>query len=289
MSIDSNADTGENLAQTILANLRTPMVLIPEGQMPAHQSLVAVPNNFKTEVLDTEKNQPAPRRKLARVSVSELESFIDYLTRHGKPDQTTIWTEVDYPKGRIAFTGIINDNGCESDHSAWRDHLVSFSPAFSEEWKTWTEKDHKAMSQVEFATFLEDNLKDIASADGMPTGTQMYEMATNLQMTFDNSIKSQVRTQSGGVRLEFVDAENQETVTKMDVFRQFALGLKVFRNGAGYQVNARLRYRKQEGRLLFWYELIRPDLTMEDASKDLIASLREQIDFPFFYGNPFNR
>jgi uncharacterized protein YfdQ (DUF2303 family) len=61
----------------------------------------------------------------------------------------------------------------------------------------------------------------------------------------------------------------------------------VFWGGDAYQVEARLKYRLREGKLTFWYELTRPDKTLEDAARTLTASIQAETGFPMFHGNPF--
>lgn len=279
----------ENLAETLAREMKQPVVLIEDGKFAKHQAVIALPSGYTEKTIDTEKLQAQPRRKLASVSLTETDSFISYVKRHGSLTDSTIWAEVDYPKGKLNFTAILNDHGEEETQQAWRDHRATFTPEFSEEWKIWTAQNEKPLQQVEFALFIERNLKDIASADEMPTGTQMLAMATDLEITQDSKFKSQTRLQSGGVRLEFIQDEDAETAKKMEVFGKFAIGLQIFRNGDPYRIDARLRYRLSSGKLVFWYELVRPDCALEAASKDLIAKLREQTGNPFFFGNPFAR
>jgi uncharacterized protein YfdQ (DUF2303 family) len=284
-----NDNQTENLGQTLAREMKQPVVLVQNNQFASHQAVIALPPGYTHQIIDSEKLQAQPRRKIASVAVTELESFVAYVKRHGSLTDCTIWAEVDYPRGKLDFTAILNDHGDTEEKQAWRDHRATFSPAFSEEWKIWTAQDGKPLTQIEFALFIEHNLKDIASIEGMPTGTQMLAMATDLEINQESKFKSQARLQSGGVRLTFIDDADAETAKTMDVFNKFALGLQVFRNGDAYQVEARLRYRQREGKLSFWYELIRPDITLEAASKDLITTLRDQTGNPFFYGNPFAR
>ena len=121
----------ENIAATIAREARKPFAL--------SQDLNAVPEGWKLE--DTEHLQPTPRRKKASVSLSDAESFISYLTRHGSLASATIWCEADYQKGLVAYTGIINDHGEEVDGQQWRDHIAMLTPAKSVEWQRWTGKD----------------------------------------------------------------------------------------------------------------------------------------------------
>lgn len=277
----------ENLAQTLAKEMKQPVVLIPDNALAQHHTVLALPPGYTHYTMDVEKLQDRPRRKITTVTLTETESFVAYMKRHGSLTNSTIWAEVDYPNGKLAFQAIINDHGDAEDEQAWRDHTVKYAPQFSEEWKIWSQGNSRAMTQDQFALFIEQNLKDIATAEGMPTGTQMLAMATELEINQDSKFKSQVRLQSGGVRLEFINDADEGTAKRMEIFSKFAIGLQVFRNGSPYLIEARLRYRQREGKLQFWYELIRPDVTLEAASKDLITQLREATGNPFFFGRPF--
>lgn len=228
-----------------------------------------------------------PRRKKANVSLNDDASFISYLKRHGSLASATIWCEADYQRGIVAYTGIINDHSEDVDGQQWRDHIAKLTPAKSVEWQRWTGKNSQRFGQSEFACWIEDNMGDIATADGFPSGTAMLTMATNLEIAQDSMIKSAIRLQSGGVRMEYVDDSNAETVKSMEVFSRFALGLPVFWGGAAYMLEARLKYQLKAGRVDFWYELNRPDKVLEDAAKTLTATIQGQTGLPLFHGKPF--
>lgn len=269
----------ENIAATVAREARRPF------EISADLEYIALPEGWKLE--DCEKMLPSPRRKKAIVSVTDEKSFVSYAKRHGSLDCCTIWCDANYQLGKVGYTAIINDHGDDPDDQQWRDHLARFAPELSVEWKRWNSNHKKTMSQFEFASFIEENLADIASADGYPTGTAMLQMATLLEITQDSSIKSAIRLQSGGVRVSYVEDDNAETAKSMEVFNRFALGLPVFWGGAAYQVEARLKYRLNSGKLSFWYELNRPDKALEDAAKTLTESIQTTTGFPMFHGNPF--
>ena len=269
----------ENIAATIARETRKPF------EISGDKEYIALPAGWSLE--DCEKTLPTPRRKKASVSLADADSFIAYLKRHGSLSSATIWCEADYQKGLVAFMGIINDHSEMEDGQEWRDHTAKLTPTKSVEWQRWNQLDRKSMNQLEFASFIEDNLGDIASADGYPTGTAMLQMATCMEIAQDSTIKSAIRLQSGGVRMEYVEDSNAETVKSMEVFSKFALGLPVFWGGVVYQVEARLKYRLSAGKLSFWYELNRPDKVLEDAAKTLTATIQDATGFPLFHGNPF--
>ena len=161
----------------------------------------------------------------------------------------------------------------------------------SNEFKTWTSNNKNPMNQLEFALFIENNLLDIngdKGEDGLPTGAQMMQMALNLEVTQDSRIKSAVRLQSGGIRLEYVNDDDDATQKTMSVFEKFAIGIPVFWNGDCFKIEARLRYKKDGSKINFWYELVRDDKTFEHAALDMIKKIKTDTQLPFFMGTPFH-
>ena len=284
--MEYNVETigAENIAETLAREVKAPLAF---EQTDVDLKRYALPAGWNLIEKDDIDLAAAPRRKIAKVRVLDADSFIAYVIRHGSLTDSTIWCEADYLAGKVSFLSILNDHGEDEHKSAWRDHRAAFSPTFSEEWNRWREKHGKPFSQVEFASFIEDNLKDIASVDGQPTGAQMLEMALTFEANQDMRFKSAVRLQNGGVQMAFVQDDDAQTLQKMQVFDRFSLGFPVFWNGDAYRIDARLRYRVRDGKLVFWYELIRPDKVLEAATQTLIALIREKTGNPFFFGNPF--
>lgn len=282
ITLETLAETG-NIAETIARELKAPVVLATD--VP-HVSRVALPPGWTLDEHDDEQRQLTPRRKKAKIRLETADSFIDYVKRHGSLSYSTIWCQADYPAGKVELQAIINDNGEEEDPH-WRDHVARYTPVFSQEWRTWVEQHKKSMSQADFATFIEDNRADIASGDGLPTGAQMLEMALNFEANQDMRFKSALRLQNGGVQMSFVQDDDQQTLANMQLFERFAIGIPVFWGGDAYHIDARLRYRVREGKLTFWYELIRREKILEDAAKTVVAKIRTETGNPFFFGNPF--
>lgn len=276
-----------NFAETLAREIKTPIEIGSRDDLDIKR--VALPPNWNIKEYDEEQRLATPRRKRAVVRVRDTQSFIDYIKRHGSLTDSTIWCQADYTKGQVAFISIINDHGEDPESAAWRDHRALFSPEFSEEWRRWTGKNKQPFSQVEFATFIEENLKDVAAPDGanLPSGSDMLQMALQFEATQDMRFKSAIRLQNGGINMSFIQDDDDQTLQKMQMFERFSIGIPVFWNGDAYQIDARLRYRVRDGRLTFHYELIRSDKVLEAASTTLITTIRDNTGSPFFFGNPF--
>ncbi len=261
-----------------------------EFEMPAGTNLrrYALPPGWTIDQRDDDgRLLEFPRRKIAKVALRDTKSFVDYAKTHGAPDRSTVWCSADFKAGRVSFLAVLNDHGAEPERPNWRDHIAQFSPAFSEEWNRWHGMDRKPFSQADFATFIEDNLRDIATAEGFPTGAAMLQMALQFEATQEMRIKSHIRLQNGGIQLSYVGDDDAQTIQQMQMFDRFAIGIPVFWGGQAYRLEARLRYRAKDAKVSFWFELIRPDLTLEDASRTVIEAIQAGTALPMFHGQPF--
>lgn len=279
----------ENLAETVAKIAQKP-VTIASGTERGH--LIAVPKGFTLHNdSDLERLQPAPYRKSGNIRFTTAESFAEFVNLH-KTDETRLYAMVDHHSAKmpLRIIAIFNEHQpaeATGSQAGWRDFRAEFIPLPSYEWGTWNKSSREPFGQLDFAIFLEDNNKDIHSPESKwPTGIQMLELAKNLEINSDKNFKSAVRIQSGGTALTFVDNDDQATAERMEAFNRFAIGIPVFWQDAGYVLEARLRYRQRSGALALWYELVRPDLTVDDAVTKLLAKVHELTSInPLFVQN----
>lgn len=247
--------------------------------------VIFTPKNYDVRVLDNlEKHLPTPLRKTGSAALDDLDSFVWYVKEHGSLSSCRIYVTVEYQSGALKMAAVFNDH--DQAGPQWRDFTAIFKPALSLEWQRWSANNRKAMSQAEFATFIEDSLPEIATVQGMPTGSDMMTLATTFEATSEKRFKSGMRLQSGGMAIEYVDQEDAGTLARMQMFEKFALGMPIYFNGTAYRIDARLKYRVRDGKLALWYELIRPEQIIKDAAEILIQSVREQTGMPTLFGQP---
>lgn len=245
-------------------------------------SYAVIPEAYKVQ--DLEFLLCKPTRKRASVKVRDADSFCWYIGDH-KTSGTSIYANADTACDGFSIVAIIDDHSVLS--AGWRQHTCTLDRKKSVEWGRWTSRDCEPMPQSDFARFLEDNLADIVTAEGMPTGSEMLQMALAFERTADKRLKSKVNLQSGGVRFEYVDDDTAETRTSMQVFSRFAIGIPVFECAkAAYQIEARLKYRDNAGKVAFWYELIRSDRAFRKAVDDELTAISEATGLKIIKGTP---
>ena len=275
----------KNAVESILEGARVPFCIGVEAD---HGLLIAVPEGWDIAT-DTqlEQLQNHPYRAKGQVATKTVESFAHYVNTH-KHDESLLYALVDPTSTTpLKVTAVFNEHqgGTAGDNKpGWRDFTATLTPEVSHEWKIWTARSGTPMNQYEFALFIEDNIKDISSQENYPTGTNMLKMATQFEATQDKKFRSAVRIQSGGVNLECIDTDDAATVEKMQAFDRFMIGVPVFWKGQAYLLEAKLRYRVHSGSLSLWYDLIRPDLVVNDAIDNILAQVAEATNLPVLHG-----
>lgn len=242
---------------------------------------VALPEGYSVEDIsaEIEKRQPSPYRKSGTVQLKDLDSLMAYMADQSAADQAYVFAD---PDGR-KITAVFNDHRRLAG-AGWRDHRAEFKAEYTPEFSKWLGKDKQQFGQTEFAEFIEDNMADITE----PAATSLLEMATTIQAKTDINFASAKRLQNGQVQLQYTEVIDARAGTNgaMEIPKEFALGLRIFKNGGGYKLKARLKYRLHSGQVKFWYELDRPERSIEDAFAGYVAILREKSGYQVLLGTP---
>lgn len=274
----------ENIAATLARVLPGAQVLHTQLPDEGEDKIVHLvyPKTMEHKAIDAEALLANPRRAKGTAQFADLDSFARYVLDFAKPGNTMVWCNFNPATYELGFVGVINDHG--PTMPGWRDLRATYQPAMSAEWRLWAGSNKKQFSQVEFAEFIEANEHDIHAQEGMPTSLDMHKLSTEFIARQDTAIKSVVRLQSGGVRLDYIADADAGTVEAMKLFERFAIAIPVFwtsPNGGeaessikAYKIEARLKYRFGAGKVTFFYELIRPDRVHQKAAVELIEALR---------------
>lgn len=227
------------------------------------------------KVQDLEGLQAAPRRVREAVKMTSVESFIAYLAKHKTPN-TVIFAD----EATRAMRAVVDYHNGNNDPD-WCDHKVEYTAAFSREWKAWMEHHNKGMNQIAFADFIEERVADVVE----PSGAALLEIATKFHVVRKAVFGSAVRLASGEFQFQYSD-ENEKKGT-IEVPEKIALGIPVFHKGAAYRVEARLRYRLEDGgKLIFTYKLVEPEHTVETAfAKQRAQVVADLAGVPIFDGS----
>jgi uncharacterized protein YfdQ (DUF2303 family) len=225
---------------------------------------------------------PQPLRVKQRVQMHDADSFIAYVNQY-KGNATRLF----FDQTRETFEAVLDyhltASGALGAAAGWCGHTAAFTPVRSIEFMTWTEQNRKQMTQVEFARFIEENLPDVVE----PAGADLLEVALTMEAKKEATFASGIRLSNGQVQFQY-DEEIRGTAKKgtLDVPEQFVLGIPIHVNGPAYRIPLRLRWRLKDGKLAFWYEMVRPHRFIEDALKEMRDRIAAQVGIAILAGSP---
>ncbi|WP_260927411.1 YfdQ family protein [Novosphingobium sp. 9] len=189
-----------------------------------------------------------------------------------------------------------------------RRHKARYAFPLSEEWKAWFGQNASAMTMGDFAAFLETRIVDVSEDDvsqwsaqaqsfakanrattptAIATPTRLVDMSLKFRIYETAESCEAVNLTSGEAQLSFVSDHRDADGKPVDFPKLFSITIPIFaRSSVLYRIIARLRYRLQGGKPVFWYELWRPDLTFEAAFNEALDKVKEETALPIFAGQP---
>lgn len=250
------------------------------------------------ELLD--EYRTAPERRTGTAQLGDLASFIAHTSRFA--DEHSALFASPNPKAP-SLTAVL-DYHEKTDRGAPRfgTHRGVYAFPLSDEWIAWTGSNGKPMDQRRFAEFLEDRIVDILSVASGASGALAQALADSIQVTFapagrlleiSRGLSIKVGTKvtqaqnlaTGEVQINYVTS-HEDDAHGMKVPGAFLIGIPVFRNGDGFQIPVRLRYRLTEGALVWYYELHGASRIFDAAFHEACEKAASATGLELFVGTP---
>ncbi|HEY1310073.1 MAG TPA: DUF2303 family protein [Pseudolabrys sp.] len=257
------------------------------GTNPSLASVASLFENWRTK--------PAAKKGVAKALT--LESFIALANRHKTEDSAvfadTTWTKpsltavIDYHQAR---------NGGEPDNGK---HRVAYEFPLSEEWKAWVKADGEAFQQIDFAAFIEDRIAELTApttdeskyyedlfSTKIATPAELITLSRGLQVNVDSRVKNASVLQTGAAQIVFEEEHRDANGNVLKVPGLFLLSIAPFFMGEKARIPVRLRYRVAGGKIIWFYQICRPDLAVTTRVREDLAIVAEETALPTFEATP---
>lgn len=241
-----------------------------------------------------------PTRRTGTASVGDLDSFIAHVERF-KDTDTLIFASDDRHSPSLTAVLDYHRTGAEGD-PRFGTHRTKFSFPLSDEWRAWTGQNKKPMKMADFAAFLEDRIIDVlddtsdlpdemqrfvkAIGGNIASPTKLMEISVGLKINEKSAVAETVNLSSGEGEISFVAQHTDAAGKPLKVPNLFLVGIPVFKNGPAWRIAVRLRYRKADGGLVFWYELWRHESVFDAAIKEALDRVRSETKLAVLLGTP---
>lgn len=267
--------------------VQAPIVISKDGAaaLPAH-------------VFDDYRERPVRRKGTARLL--DLDSLIAHVNRFKDAD-TVLFASDNRQSPSITAVLDYHRAGADAD-PRFGQHRASFAFPLSDEWTAWAGGNKKPLRMAEFAAFLEDRIIDVlddktelpedmgrfvkAIGGNIASPSKLMEIAVGLKVNEKSAVGETVNLSSGEGEITFVSQHTDAKGAPLKVPNIFLIGIPVFKNGPAYRIAVRLRYRKSDGGLSFWYEMWRDDRVFDDAFNEALGRVRDETTLPVLLGSP---
>ncbi len=273
--IRPNADEIREISY-LVKNAMTPY---PVSVNPNADTQLVVING---EVLNLSAYLPTiPARKRAAVTLTSIESFIDYINAHKRPS-----TAMFFNTDALTCTAVIDYHGQGQDGTPeFCQHVATLKLKETDSWRLWKSSNNKGMSQVEFALFIETMMADITN----PMAADVLEMAKGLEATGEMRFKSRVVLEDGNQSFVYENNVNAKAPGSIEIPKAFELSIKPFIGADRSNITARFVYRIPGGNLQLSYMLIRPEEFILAATETAMHLIGEKTGIiPYIGLQPTN-
>lgn len=251
-----------------------------------------------------------PDRRIGTDTLLDLDSLTAWIMRH-KDAGTVLFCDSDRAKPSMVAIVDYHQEGEGDDKARFRQFRGQYHFPLDPRWVAWSEVDGKPLSQAEFASFLEDHILDLqapnVSIDGegnelaqapdivsrflalaggsVATPGEVVALSRGLDLTVDAKVANKVNLQSGEHNLVFEEVHGNGNGEKVRVPQLFLLAIPVFeRANAVYKVPVRLRYRIDQGKVIWVPTLFGAADIFDRAIRDVARDVMIEAGVPLFYG-----
>lgn len=278
-------------AQIDFIDLPKPDESVPVGRVvdaDGRTSFISVKN-----LVDEWREHPLFTKGIAVLST--LDSFIALVNRH-KNDDTAVFGSIDTSAPSLTAVVDYTTKGHEPRHGR---HRLTYPFPLSPEWKAWQAFNAKPMSQLEWAAFIEEHVAELASPlDGerseyerlfqtkIALPTELITLSRGMQISVEARVKDMRVLQSGESEIVYEEVHKDGSGQKLVVPGLFIVQVPLFVDGDAVRLVGRLRYRRNDGKLTWFYQLYRPDLVLRAKLKDDFDRVGKETDLPVYEGKP---
>lgn len=256
----------------------------PQSVEPGGIYSVVVPEGGEHMLLDLTAQRDAreahPQRKKGTVSAFDGEAFALLVKDIGPSDGVTrIYGD---PKN-LSLTAVLNDDVGDGGVPGWRDHRICFTVQRTKAWQTWLDG-QGAKEQVAFAEHIENQRADIVR----PSAADMLEIAQTIEATIAAQFKSGARLKDGARQLTYHEVIEGKAGREgqLEIPDTIGLVLVLFEGGEPTEVEARIRYRIEAGRLKIGYVIPDADDHERSAFDGICDRVEAALEQPIILGRP---
>lgn len=237
----------------------------------------------------------SPERMIGTARALTLQSFIDLINRHKDAD-TAVFGDID--SDSPSFLAVLDYH--TMDHKPrFGQHRVSYKFPISPEWSAWKTANGVALSQGEWAAFIEEHIAELSAPMDAEKAqfeplfqtkfalpTDLVTMSRGMQIAVEATVKEVRSLQSGEVEIVYDEVHKDGSGQKLIVPGLFVISIPLFIGADKTRLIARLRYRRQNQKLIWFYQLYQVENVMRESLLNDFEKVGRETSLPTFEASP---
>lgn len=257
-----------------------------------NDQFIVVPKNMSLQSLKDirDENRLTPAYREDSVTTKNVHSFIDHIKRFVSPNSVMFAKQPAISGNSVDFsmTTVIDHHpaGTDVTVTGGKKHTIKYQASTHARMTKWIGGEKRAMTQKDFATFIEDNIGDLAVIEFTPpfggkvgSPAELLTLSRGLEVRVNHTVQNAVRLATGETSLVFV-TENKTTKDNTEVIvpEWFGVKLPIFVGTEPIVLPVRLRYKVEaEGQINFTYLFYQFDQILESMVNSMIHEVRDAL------------
>ncbi len=227
------------------------------------------------------------------MNLTNADSFCEYFKKFATADSLIFGYVTS--DGAI-FRAILDYHGFPDDPDKvvpdYCAHVATFSTKKTPDWEAWLKANRKPMLQIEFATWLEDNLHLFTipkeGQPNAPTPADLLELVKSLHGHQNATFNTSIRLDNGAHSCSYEEAVNVQGSVRGGavVLPPFIYGgFSLFEGMPGYLIQARLKSRIENRKLILFFETVALEKLVQDCLDIAVDRIEEKTERTVLIGD----
>lgn len=246
---------------------------------------------------EVQKWRTAPSHRLGTASTDTLQSFCDLVNRH-KDESSAIFGAL---KGDKPYLLAVVDYHTIARTPRFGNHRIKYDFPLSDEWKAWRAANNVAMSQVAFASWIEDHMHEFAIAEeaealeyeaqlGVKFGSphEILNVSRGISIHAELKVGKAVTLATGESQIEFSEAHTvkDSDAKPIKIPGLVLVSIPMFFGGAPIRIPVRLRYERRGSEVSWKFILFRAERILAGYLETYYDEALNLTGLPGFLGSP---
>ncbi len=228
-----------------------------------------------------------PRALSGTAQILTEQSIVDHILRFKDAD-SVLFATASGVTAVYDYHQPVNNDGPQRDALArWQRHRAEYTPKLSREWDKWVSGAGRAMSQAEFADFLDENDQDVAGPTdtrSVPTQADLMTLGHTLKVTSEDVVEATIDRTTGNYHM--VAKQDMRPTGECKIWKEFDILIPIFDGGEKVRICCKFRLQKAGGQLKFGWAVPTAARMLREEYYAMAVRVGTKAVIPVIFGTP---